>query len=250
MSSGEGQFGPWLRRKLDERRLSLAQLCRTVGCDYTYLWRILHADTARGRRYTRPSYTLTRRVGEALGAPREALAAAGYDPPADLDEARVADRLEQLETDLATLRASLGPREVQQPADWRAVRIPLLGHIRAGELHEALENPDEWIELPDFVARDPEGFALRVRGESMEPTLLEGDIVTVKPQPSAEPGQVVVATVENEVTLKRYELVDGIPTLVPDNPDWQPARCGPRVRILGVVMGSFRTAEVLLRRPR
>jgi SOS-response transcriptional repressor LexA len=84
----------------------------------------------------------------------------------------------------------------------------------------------------------------------MSPTLMEGDIVTVRPQPTAAPGQLVVAAVNEEVTLKRYEVEDGIPTLIADNPEWKPVRCGPKVRVIGVVTGSFRPSEVLLRRPR
>jgi repressor LexA len=248
MSAGESQFGPWLRRKLVERHLSLAQLCRSAGCDYTYLWRIIHADTARGRRYTRPSYSLTRRVGEALGAPREALIAAGYEDGLTLEEARHADRLARLEQDVATLRAEMEPRKETQPQEWGVRRLPLLGHVRAGDLHEALESPGEWIELPEFIT-NAAGFALRVRGDSMAPTLLNGDILTIRPQVAAESGQLVVAILDDEVTLKRYEVLDGVPTLVADNPEWAPVRCGPRVRLVGVVTGSFRPPEVLSRRP-
>lgn len=242
------EFGPWLRNKLLERQMSLAQLCRTVDCDYTYLWRIIHADTARGRRYTRPSYALTRKIGQALEAPREALMAAGYEEHGSLDDARVADRLAQIEQDLTDLRIKLGPREIQDPRQWKIVRLPVVGHIRAGELHEALENPDEILEFPDSVARGAR-FAVRVKGDSMSPTLLEGDLVVVREQVHPEPGQIVAAKLDEEVTLKRYDIVDEVPTLVPDNPRWKPLRCGPAVHILGVVTGSYRPPDVLLRRP-
>lgn len=251
MTNVECQFGPWLRRKLVERHLSLAQLCRQASCDYTYLWRIIHAETAKGRRYYRPSYALTQRIGEALGSPREAMAAAGYTELADIDDARVTDRLAKLEQDLAELRSrlSLDPRQATQPPDWAWARLPLLGHIQAGQVHEALQNPDEFSDTPRFVARDAQ-YSLRVRGDSMAPTLMEGDVVTVRAQPSADSGQVVLAAVGEEVTLKRYEVVDSVPILMADNPDWKPLPCGPRVRILGVVTGSYRPSDVLLRRPR
>jgi repressor LexA len=243
MSSGEPQFGAWLRQKLVERHVSLAQLCRSAGCDYTYLWRIINADTARGRRYARPSYTLTRRVGEALGAPREALAAAGYEDSVTVEEARAEDRLARLEQDLASLKADL-----RDPREWGLVRLPLLGEVRAGDLHEALEHPDEWTVLPSFLAAGAQ-FVLTVRGDSMEPTVMDGDLVSVRPQVTAEPGQLVVASLNDEVTLKRYEVVDGIPTFMADNPVWKPVRCGPRARLIGIVTGCFRTSEALNRRP-
>lgn len=71
----------------------------------------------------------------------------------------------------------------------------------------------------------------------------------VRKQTTAEPGQIVVASIDGDVTLKRYEMADGIPTLTADNPEWKPVRFGPRVRILGVVTGSFRPPDVLRRRP-
>lgn len=228
--------------------MSLAQLCRAVGCDYTYLWRIIHAETARGRKYVRPSYPLTRKIGDALQAPREALAAAGFGDLPTLDEAKAQDRLAQIERDLSELRSSLGTREIQDPREWEVIRLPLLGHIQAGELHEALEHPDEYQDLPGFAGRGAD-FAVRVRGDSMRPTLLEGDVVMVKESASPEPGQLIAARIGDEVTLKRYDILEGVPTLVPDNAEWKPVRCGPKVRILGVVTGSYRPPEVLLRRP-
>lgn len=241
-------FGPWLRRKLVERHISLAELCRRAGCSYTYLWRILNRDMPSGKRYQRPSYTLTRKIGEILEAPKEALTAAGFEVELGLEEAQVADRLKRLERDLAELREGLDPRASTPPERWGLVRLPLLGHVQAGALKEAIENPGELLELPEFVGRDAH-YAVYVQGDSMSPTLLQGDLIAVKLQSAAQPGQLVVAAVDEETTLKRYEVVDGVPTLVADNPEWKPLPCGPRVRIIGVVTGSFRPPEVLLRRP-
>jgi SOS-response transcriptional repressor LexA len=248
MSTPGSDFGPWLRRKLIERHLSLAQLARTVGCDYTYLWRIIHAENASGRKYFRPSYALTKRVGEALDAPREALAAAGYGDTPTMDEARSIDRLERLEKDLAALRSSLDPRNPGDPSSWKWVRLPLLGRIRAGELNEAIENPDETTYLPDWLAPGA-NYSLQVFGDSMSPTLVEGDVVCVKKQTTAEPGQLVVGGIDEDMTVKRYEIRDGVPVLAADNPEYPPVRCGPKVRLIGVVVGSFRPQEVLRKKP-
>jgi repressor LexA len=137
---------------------------------------------------------------------------------------------------------------VDESGDWRPQRLPLLGTVRAGDLHEAIEQSGEWIDLPAFLRGEAQ-FALRVQGESMYPTLQEGDIVTIRLQPTAQPGQLAVASVDDEVTLKRFERLEGLPTLVADNPAWKPVRCGPRARIVGIVTGSFRPPEVLHRRP-
>ena len=249
MSADGVHFGEWLRSKLVERHMSLAQLCRQAGCDYTYLWRIIHSENARGRRYTRPSYTLTRKVGEALEAPREALTAAGYGDDADLETARDADRRAQLERDVREIRQAPEAQEAPQPAQWQSRRLPLLGHVQAGDLHEALENPDDYTTLPDWIAPNAD-FALGVRGDSMAPTLLEGDIVAVREQPTAVQGQLIVVLRDGEATVKRFEMQDGLPTAAPDNKRFKPIRIGPRARIAGVVVGSFRPPEVLLRRPR
>lgn len=241
----ESGFGKWLRGKLAEQRLTLAHVARAAGCDYTYLWRIMHSERAAGRRYRRPSFELTRRIGEALGVPEEALAAAGYAAPGALRVAEVADRLAQVERDLAQLRNSL------TASPWAARRLPVVGRIQAGALSEPLEGPDEWIEVPDCMGVGAE-WALRVRGDSMAPSLFEGDLVLIRRQAEAEPGQIVVVAIGEEVTLKRFERVDGVPRLVADNEEWASLSLDGTVeaQVRGVVVGSFRPAEVLRRRPR
>lgn len=247
MSAKGAEFGTWLRGKLLERRMSLAQLCREAGCDYTYLWRIINHHRARGRKYTRPSYDLTRRVGAALAARQEALAVAGYTPEVDLEAARAADRRAQHDRDVASVKGSAG--DAPQPDQWRWRRLPLLGQVEAGDLHEALENPDEHAILPEWLAGRAD-FALRVRGDSMRPTLLEGDIVAVREQPTADAGQLIVVLQGDEATVKRLEMKDGVPVAAPDNARFKTITIGARARIAGVVVGSYRPPEVLLRRPR
>lgn len=245
---GAPHFGPWLRRRLVERQMSLAQLCRTAGCDYTYLWRILNADPSRGRRYSRPSYDLTRRIGEALDSPREALTAAGYGEYSALESARIEDQVARLESDLAALRTALpGVRDAHSIP---SRRLPRLGAVRAGPLSEALENPDGWEEMPETVARGAD-FTVEVRGDSMLPTLMDGDVVCVRVSPTAQPGQLVVAAVEGDgFTVKRYDVEGGVPVLRADNREWEPVVFRPGMRVVGVVTGLFRPPEVLHRRPR
>ncbi len=226
--------------------MSLAALCREAGCDYTYLWRIIHADEARGRRYTRPSYDLTRKLGLALGAIRETLARAGYGEYETAELAREADEREQHARDLEKVATLAEPLD---SARLEVRGIPVLGHVRAGDLHEALENPEEHLDVPAVLLGNPE-FLLRVCGDSMAPTLLDGDLVGIRSHTTAECGQLVVANVNDEITLKRYDVVDGVPSLVPDNPEWRTMPCGPHARIAGVVTGSFRPPDVLRRRPR
>lgn len=222
--------------------MSLARLCRAAGCDYTYLWRILHADPDASR-YRRPSYALTRRVGEALDAVQEALAAAGYTPEVPVRQAEVSDRLERLQQDLDSLRARLAPPE------WPLAELPVLGRVPAGPGREPLEAPEGRAGVPAAVAGGAE-YLLRVAGDSMAPTLLDGDLVAIRPAATAEPGEIVVALVDGEATVKRFETPDGVPHLAADNPDFPARRLAAEAAIAGVVTAAYRPAERLRRRPR
>lgn len=237
---GEG-FGDWLRETIARRNVRLSDVARAARCDYSYLWRLTRPPRDPRRR-ARPSYEMARRIGEALGAELEALHAAGYARPAGFPHPQIDARLARLETELAELR-----RLLASAADGGTVRLPLMGSIRAGDAHEALAAPDDWLDLPAALARDSD-FLLRVRGDSMAPTLVEGDLVLIRRTDHANPGQIVAALVDGAVTLKRFELRGGVPTLVPDNEAWPPVACGPETRILGIVTGSFRPGEVLERR--
>jgi len=115
--------------------------------------------------------------------------------------------------------------------------IPLLGRVPAGPLELAVEDPEGY--LPVQAEGGPEGlFALRVQGESMRDAgILPGDVVVVRPQPSARSGEIVVALVGEEATVKRLRLRKGRVELHPANPDFEPLSFDPaEVRILGKVV--------------
>ncbi len=85
--------------------------------------------------------------------------------------------------------------------------IPLLGKVAAGRPLEAL-NYDEFVDVPRSMLRNPEkSFALRVVGQSMiEDGILDGDLILIQKQANAANGEIIVATVENESTVKRFYL--------------------------------------------
>ena len=86
------------------------------------------------------------------------------------------------------------------------VRIPVLGRIIAGLPMEAIQEPIDWEEIPREMAATGEFFALKVKGHSMEPRILEGDVVIVKKQADVESGKLAVVLVNgNEATLKRVK---------------------------------------------
>jgi len=120
-----------------------------------------------------------------------------------------------------------------------AVRyIPRLGRIQAGALQEAIEDPDGW--LPAGAGDSTEElFALTVRGESMLGVgILPGDTVVVRRQETARDGEIVVAAVEGEATVKRLRLHAGRIELHPENPAFAPIVIAPdtEIRILGRVV--------------
>lgn len=98
------------------------------------------------------------------------------------------------------------------------VRIPVLGSIVAGIPNTAVADYDEWIEISQSLAMRGDYFALRIKGDSMEPTLFDSDIVVIRQQPDIEDGEIAAVSIAgNEATIKRiYHRSDGI-DIVGDN---------------------------------
>jgi repressor LexA len=122
--------------------------------------------------------------------------------------------------------------------------IPVLGRVAAGQPIFAEENHEGSLE-PLEMFGDPKGlFALRVRGDSMiEAGILAGDYVVVRHQQTAKPGDIVVALVGDEATVKYYRPRADSVQLVPANPKYEPIVVAEEseFRILGVVRGVIRT---------
>lgn len=118
-------------------------------------------------------------------------------------------------------------------------RVPLVGKVRAGEPNLAQE---EWIgffPLPE-VFKGLDCFVLNVKGDSMiEAGIFEGDFVVVRRQSQAENGDIVVALIEDEATIKRFKKSQGEIVLEPANPKYSPIVVKDCL-ILGKVIGLFR----------
>lgn len=111
--------------------------------------------------------------------------------------------------------------------------IPILGSVTAGQPIFAVE--EDLGTLPITASRPGDYFALKVRGESMRGAgILDGDVVVVKKQQAADSGQIVVALLEDEATVKRLYRNKGEIWLMPENPDYEPID-GSECSILGVV---------------
>ncbi|WP_311970126.1 transcriptional repressor LexA [Pseudomonas baltica] len=121
-----------------------------------------------------------------------------------------------------------GIRLLDQPPRNALLEIPLLGRVAAGRpIEPDAQVHDHLLFDPRMFARAPD-FLLRVEGDSMiEDGILDGDLVGVQRQAEARNGQIVVARLEGEVTIKRFELnADGI-RLLPRNPAYAPIDVGP-----------------------
>ncbi len=120
------------------------------------------------------------------------------------------EHLEALVTDGLLAKAPGRARGYRLPDDDNAapaVLVPLLGRVQAGSLTTALEEPEGYLSISfrSSSSRDEQRFALRVRGDSMTGAgILDGDVVFVRRQSSADDGDVVVAIVGDEATVKTF----------------------------------------------
>ena len=127
-------------------------------------------------------------------------------------------------------------RTITLPDAPAAGRIPILGVVTAGVPILAQENIDGYLPW----SGDAKCFALRVRGDSMTGAgILSGDTIVVRPQATAEEGQIVVALLGEEATVKRLHLAPDGPLLLPENPAYQPID-GREAQILGLVKAVIR----------
>lgn len=118
----------------------------------------------------------------------------------------------------------------------RAGQIPVVGVVTAGLPILAVENQEGTMAWDG----DPSCFALRVRGDSMVGAgILSGDKVVVRPQPTADDGQIVVARIGDEATVKRLRRRNGEIWLLPENDAYQPID-GSEAEIIGIVKAVVR----------
>jgi repressor LexA len=123
------------------------------------------------------------------------------------------------------------------------IEIPVLGRVAAGEPLLASQNIERTITLSNDLIRTEEPFALRIKGESMMGAgILEGDYVIVKQQQNADQGDIVVALIGDEATVKRFYRAGDHVRLQPENPTMKPIIVKD-VTILGKVVGLFREMQ-------
>lgn len=113
--------------------------------------------------------------------------------------------------------------EEEEPPKQTGVRIPVLGRVAAGIPIEAIQDIDDWEEIPKKMAAGGTYYALRIHGRSMEPRMREGDIVIVRQQEQVDNGEIAVVIVNGfEATCKKVEFFDGGIRLVSLNEEYSP----------------------------
>jgi repressor LexA len=137
-----------------------------------------------------------------------------------------------------------GPREAPRREEARRP-LPLVGEIAAGGPLLAEDNIEEYLAVPELIERRGADFLLRVKGDSMiEAGILDGDIVVVKREQTAENGDIVVALAgtdetADEATVKRFFRENGRIRLQPENAAMEPIYAD-HVQLIGKVTGVFR----------
>jgi repressor LexA len=134
-------------------------------------------------------------------------------------------------------RAAAGVRGFVNPG------LPLVGQVAAGQPVLAEENIEDYIQTPAIAGGDDGAYLLRVRGESMKDIgIMDGDLVVVRQQEAADDGDIVVALVGEEATVKRFFQEADHVRLQPENAAMQPIRSRD-VRVLGKVVGLMRSIQ-------
>jgi repressor LexA len=123
---------------------------------------------------------------------------------------------------------------------YNVIGIPVLGRVAAGVPLLAVENREDIFPLPADFTGEGEFFILTVRGDSMiEAGMLEDDMVVVRRQPDADNGDIIVALLEDEATVKRFFRENGRIRLQPENSRLEPIYTRD-IQILGKVIGLVR----------
>ena len=121
------------------------------------------------------------------------------------------------------------------------VNVPVVGRVAAGEPILAVENVENYFPIPAEFMPNSQTFMLNVKGESMvNAGILDGDQILVQQQSTAENGEIVVAMIDDNATVKTFYKEDGYYRLQPENDAMEPIIVKGELQILGKVIGVFR----------
>lgn len=147
--------------------------------------------------------------------------------------------LKELAEEGYIIKDSMKKRTIKLPSS-DACAVPLLGTVTAGLPITAIEEVEEYISIPNLTGDSDDYFALHVRGDSMIGAgILDGDIIVVKKTPVCRNGDIVVALIDDEATVKRLYKEKGYFRLMPENPAYEPIIV-EEVTILGKIAALVR----------
>lgn len=186
--------------------LTQKELAEKSGISYSYITKLENGFQ------TNPTYEILEALGEVLKAPVGAM----YDF-----------------SDVVDIEHKI-----------KGVQIPVLGYVRAGIPIDAVEDILDYEEITPAMAATGDYFGLRVKGDSMEPKISEGDVVIVREQPDVESGEIAIVLINgDDATVKRLVKYDnGSIALVALNPAYHPIIFTPEqidelpVRVIGKVV--------------
>ena len=182
-------LGEWIKNYRDTHSLSMQDMADMCGFSKAYIGQLEKGVNPSTGKPISPTIQAFDKIARAVGL--------------DLDAF-----LKELDgTQLVTLL----PDKKKEPTSYHAkgVRIPVLGRVAAGIPIEAIEDVDDWEEIPESMAKNGEYFALRIKGESMSPKLQPGDVVIVKKQNDVDTGDTAIVLVNgNDATVKQIKKTE------------------------------------------
>lgn len=182
-------LGEWIKNYRDMHSLSMQDMADMCGFSKAYIGQLEKGVNPSTGKPISPTIQAFDKIARAVGLELDAFLR-------ELDD-----------TQLVTLL----PDKKKEPTSYHAkgVRIPVLGRVAAGIPIEAIEDIDEWEEIPEAMAKNGEYFALRIKGESMSPKLQPGDIVIVKKQNDVDTGDTAIVLVNgNDATVKQIKKTE------------------------------------------
>ena len=197
--------------------------------------------------------SLTKKQDRIFGFVRKHVQDIGYPPTVreigmafGISEKGAHDHLNAIEKKGYIRRVPKKPRAIEilefvpQKLPQTAVEVPIVGRVAAGEPVLASENLDGTLPVPREVVKEDTCFALRISGQSMiDAGIFEGDLVIVRSQNYADAGDIVVALLDEEATVKRFFRDGNKIRLQPENSVMSPIIVDD-AQILGKVVGLFR----------
>lgn len=174
-------LGDWIKKYRAEHHLSMQDVANACGFSKAYIGQLEKGVNPSTGKPISPTLQTFEKIAKAVGMDVDTLIKS-------LDDNQP-----------VTIPAS--------PPRVKGVRIPILGKVVAGIPLEAIEDIEGYEEITPEMARKGEYFALRVRGKSMEPFMLDGDIVIVRKQEAADSGDIVIVLVNgDEATVKEIKI--------------------------------------------